>query len=184
MSGSSDEPSAARRDALDAELLLRAVALKHLDRAGWLRAGIARPESVAAHSYGVAFAALLRAGPEHDLGKLLGMALLHDLAEVVVGDITPHDGISRDEKRARERAAFDELLAHRPELRALVDELELGESPEARLVHALDKADMDVTAVAYAGLGHDTRDFRESARAAVVEVFPALRALSGETPRF
>lgn len=162
------------RDARDAELLLRAVGLKHLDRAGWKRVGVERPESVASHSYGVALAALLRARPEHDLGKLLAMALLHDLAEVVVGDLTPYDGVSREEKRERERAAIAELLAHRPELRAWVDELERGESPEARLVHALDKVDMDATAVVYAREGHDTAEFRASAREHVLDALPAL----------
>lgn len=157
----------------DAALLRTAVALKTLDRAGWKRAGIERPESVAAHSFGVAFAALLRAGPEHDLGKVLAMALLHDLAEVRVGDITPHDGISRDEKRRREHAAFGELLAHRSDLLALVAELEHGVSPEARLVHGLDKVDMDVTAEFYADAGYDTDEFRASARSAADAVWPA-----------
>lgn len=159
------------RDEADRALLVAAVGLKHLDRAGWLRAGVVRPESVAAHSYGVALAALLRARPEHDLGKLLAMALLHDLAEVEVGDITPFDGISRDEKRRRESAALDRLLAEHPSLRALVDELDANVSAEARLVHALDKVDMDVTAEVYGARGHDVAGFRASARAAVTGVF-------------
>lgn len=166
------------RDARDAELLVRAVALKHVDRAGWKRIGVAHPESVAAHSYGVALAALLRARPEHDLGKLLAMALLHDLAEVEVGDITPYDGVSREDKRAREHDAMSRLLAHRPDLRALVEELERGESAEARLVHTLDKVDMDATAVVYGRAGHDTHEFRTSAREHVLEALPALADLA------
>lgn len=34
------------------------------------------------------------------------MALAHDLAEAVVGDITPHDGVSREEKHRRENVSF------------------------------------------------------------------------------
>ena len=30
------------------------------------------------------------------------MALVHDLAESLVGDITPHDGVSKEEKYRRE----------------------------------------------------------------------------------
>jgi putative hydrolases of HD superfamily len=158
--------------ALDAALLRRVVALKHLDRAGWKRVGIVHPESVAAHSFGVAFAALLRRSSEHDLGKVLAMALLHDVAEVVVGDLTPFDGVPPDEKHARERQAFESLLAHRPDLLALVDELEAGESPEAKLVRGLDKVDMDVTAESYADAGYDTTEFRRSARDAADAVWP------------
>ena len=44
----------------DAELLAEAMRLKALDRAGWKRVGVVNPESVAAHSWGVALAALLR----------------------------------------------------------------------------------------------------------------------------
>eukprot|EP00170_Pyropia_yezoensis_P009483 contig_41929_g9519 len=42
------------------------------------------------------------------------LALVHDLAEALVGDITPHDGVSGEEKERRERAAMatirDEVL--------------------------------------------------------------------------
>lgn len=160
-------------DARDTELVRRAIALKQVDREGWKRAGVAHPESVAAHSFGVAFAALVRARPEHDLGKLLAMALLHDLAEVIVGDLTPHDGVGREEKHARERAAFETLLDGRPDLLALVDELEAGESDEARLVRGLDKVDMEFTADAYAQAGHAVDEFRVSAQKAADAVWPS-----------
>ena len=34
------------------------------------------------------------------------MALVHDLAESLVGDITPHDGVSKEEKYRRENVRF------------------------------------------------------------------------------
>jgi len=163
----------------DRALLVAAVALKHLDRSGWLRIGVDRPESVAAHSFGVALAALVHARPEHDLGKLLAMAILHDLPEIVVGDLTPFDGVSRDEKRARENVALDVLLSSHPDLRALATELERNESAEARLIHDLDKLDMDVTAEVYAARGHDVAEFHASAAPAVAR----LRASPDASPR-
>lgn len=39
------------------------------------------------------------------------MALVHDLAESVVGDITPHCGISKQEKEIRERKAMREITS-------------------------------------------------------------------------
>src|ERR671917_726404 len=68
--------------------------LKRLDRTGWVLRGLAPgAESVAAHSYGVAFAAMLLAdevrarGVGLDVERVLRLALLHDLAEARTGDM-------------------------------------------------------------------------------------------------
>jgi 5'-deoxynucleotidase YfbR-like HD superfamily hydrolase len=37
------------------------------------------------------------------------MAVVHDLAEAIVGDITPHDGISKEEKHRREKEAIEKM---------------------------------------------------------------------------
>jgi putative hydrolase of HD superfamily len=126
--------------------------------------GVERPESVAAHSWGVALLVLLRAPPELDRGKLLAMAVLHDLAEVRVGDLTPADGVPKDEKHRREREAMVALLGHRPELLALWDEAEAGVTPEARFLKRMDRADMGMQAEHYAAAGHDTTEFLDATR--------------------
>ena len=68
--------------------------LKRLDRTGWTLRGLPNgTESVAAHSFGVCTAAMLLAdellaqGVSVDVEKVLRMALLHDWAEVRVGDM-------------------------------------------------------------------------------------------------
>ncbi len=147
----------------DRRLAQEAMELKEVDRAGWKRIGMTHPESVAAHSWGVALLALLRCPPELDRHKLLAMAVLHDLAEVRVGDLTPHDGVAREEKHRREREAMDALLAHRPDLRAIWDEAEAGISPEARFLKELDRAEMGLQAERYMTLGFDTSEFLASA---------------------
>ena len=51
------------------------------------------PESIADHMYRMSIMALL-AG-EHsglDTTKCVKLAITHDIAEAIVGDITPHDG--------------------------------------------------------------------------------------------
>jgi putative hydrolase of HD superfamily len=151
----------------DRALALAAMGLKEVDRAGWKRVGVARPESVAAHSWGVALLALLRCPPELDREKLLAMAILHDLAELRVGDLTPHDGVARDEKHRREAAAMDELLADRPDLRAIWDEAEAGQSAEARLLKDLDRAEMGAQALRYEAQGVDVAEFLRSATASM-----------------
>ena len=79
--------------------------MKHLDRAGWLRVGIENPESVAAHSWGLALLCLRLAPKELDLQRVLSIALVHDLPEVIAGDITPHDNISKKHKQKLELQA-------------------------------------------------------------------------------
>lgn len=128
--------------------------LKELRRAGWARVGHPGAESVADHSWSVAMLALLHCPPELDREKLLIMALLHDLAEIVVGDITPHDGVSKADKHACEAAAMADLLAERPDLLAIWHEAEARQSPEALLLKRLDRTDMGLQAERYVQTGH------------------------------
>jgi putative hydrolase of HD superfamily len=172
------------------ELMRRALALKDAPRRGWQRVGIARPESVADHSWGVALLALLAAEPRPhlDRARLLELALVHDLGEVVTGDLVPGEYMDRAEKLARERAAFEALvepapLALRTRLLARFEELATGASAEARLVHELDKLEMAFQAERYAALGTPAETltgFHESAALGVKDggLKQALASLS------
>jgi len=156
-------------------ILLEALKLKSLPRTGWLRAGIENPESVAAHSWGVAWLSLVLCPPNLNRGRVLEMATIHDLAEVRVGDITPHDSVSRDDKHRMEDEAMDDLLevmCHRDELKALWDEYEAGKSKEARFVKQMDKLDMALQAQEYGGL----EEFIDSALEVLID--PVHRQLA------
>jgi putative hydrolase of HD superfamily len=129
--------------------------LKRTRRAGWALRGVPAAESVADHSWRMALLALLlapRAGPEVEVARCVALALVHDLAEAVVGDITPFDGISAEDKRAREEAAMHHLsaLAGDETLLELWREYDAGESPEARLVKELDRLETVLQAAEYA----------------------------------
>lgn len=160
--------------------LLAAMALKHLPRAGWVRVGVQSPESVAAHSWGVAWLALVLSPADLDRGRVLAIATIHDLAEVHVGDITPHCGVDPADKAAREAAAMAALLSGLPngdELKALWEEYEHGSSREGRFVKALDKLDMALMATVYAnGQNVDTAEFITSALSRLDD--PLLKALA------
>lgn len=147
-----------------ADLALEAMGLKEVARAGWLRVGVTAPESVAAHSWGVSFLAVLLCPPGLDREKLLVMAVLHDLAEVRVGDLTPADGVDQAEKHRREAEAMRELLEGRPELLALWEEAEAQRSPEAKFLKHLDRLDMGVQARRYMSQGVDVSEFLKSAK--------------------
>ncbi len=158
---------------------IEALGLKRVARAGWVRAGVPSPESVAAHSHGVAVLALALLPPALDRARALTFAALHDLPEVRVGDLTPHDGVAADDKRAREHAAMAALCADLPNGAALLAAFEAYEAqqcPESRFVRQLDRLDMALQAVAYArGGARGLEEFVTSALACLTE--PALAAI-------
>ena len=48
--------------------------------------------------------------PENlDLSKILQICIVHDLPESIVGDITPYDGVSKEEKKKMESKAMREI---------------------------------------------------------------------------
>ncbi|MCB9777963.1 MAG: HD domain-containing protein [Alphaproteobacteria bacterium] len=152
------------------ELLDAILSLKHVDRAGWKRVGIGAPESVAAHAAGMGLLALALCPPELDRDRVLALCLLHDLPEAVVGDITPHDGVSAQDKADRERAAAARIFATRADLWGRWEDYEKDRSPEAHFVHQLDKLDMALQALRYAAeRGADTTEFVASARARLTD---------------
>jgi putative hydrolase of HD superfamily len=139
-----------------------AAELKRLKRSGWLRCGVApeQAESVAEHALGVGLLALVlpaAAGLAVDRDRCVALALVHDLAEAIVGDLTPHDPIGPEEKHRRERAGMEQMAATLgdggAELLALWEEYEAGATAEARLVRELDVIEMAWQARAYQRAG-------------------------------
>ena len=187
--------------------LLELQRLKRLDRTGWVLRGLAPgAESVAAHSYGVAFASMLlvdeaRArGADLDAERVLRLALLHDVAETRTGDMprTVAEYYGAELRRRAERAAFDDVmrgLGGAARYGELHEDYEERASLEARLVKAADMIDLLAQALAFEragarGLdefweGADGRDFSlEGASSEVVrEVVAALVRARGELRR-
>ena len=89
------------------------------------------------------------------------MCLVHDVAEIVVGDLTPHDPIKGQEKHNLERAG---MLKIAPQWIDLFDEYEQGTSEEAQFVKTMDKLDMGLQAMNYQKQGLDLNEFITSAR--------------------
>ena len=142
------------------DALIRVYRLKDEVRAGWLLRGVTRPESVADHSWGTAYLALLYAGEAGvDRSHAVEMAVVHDLAEAVTGDVATRvasmgDGDLKRRKAARERAAMDLLRGEfgpdRAErTRALWDEYEQATTREALFVRDMNLIDMCLQALIY-----------------------------------
>lgn len=45
-----------------------------------------------------------------DIGKVIKMLVFHELGEVVIGDITPFDNVTPEEKMEKEHATINEVL--------------------------------------------------------------------------
>ena len=147
--------------------LIELMRLKHLARAGWLRIGVSQPESVAGHSWGVAWLTLLLLPDSMNRERALSYAVIHDIPEVRIGDLTPYDGVAAEEKVRRERAAMTALCAKLPRgdhLVGLWETYTQQTDEEARFVRQLDRLDMALQAVVYAQDGHDVTEFMDSAQ--------------------
>jgi putative hydrolase of HD superfamily len=121
--------------------------LKGVERRNRLADG-SRRENTAEHSWHLGMAVALLApfaGEPVDLARAITMALVHDIVEIDAGDTFAYDvGEAAASKAAREEAAADRLFGMLPpatggQLRAMWEEYERGDTPEARLVMAVDR---------------------------------------------
>lgn len=161
----------------------RAGRLKTEPRLGWfVKLGLERPESVADHSYRTALMAMVYADARRlDTGRAVKMALLHDLAEAIVGDSIPGQR-SAAQKWKMESTAMQSVMADLPgalrrEYLAAWEEFERGTTKEASLVRQMDKLEMAVQAYEYRvqDPARDVGEFLETARRSVKD--PELKRL-------
>ncbi len=130
------------------DFLLEADKLKGVERRNWLADG-SRRENTAEHSWHLGIAAMVLApfaAEPVDVGRAVCMALVHDIVEIDAGDTFAYDQTEvAATKREREEAAADRLfgvlpLAMGEHFRALWDEYERCDTPEARFVMAVDRS--------------------------------------------
>ena len=169
-------------ESLDA--LLTLLALDRLPRTGWLVAGIAAPESVAAHSLGSAFVVLALGPlvqPALDVERAVVYALLHDATEALLTDL-PRSAIEclpSGAKAEAEARAAERLLAPLSKL-AFEREAEYRSrsTREARFVALCDKLHLGVRWLGYTQTGARGLDsFRESLAALDCREFAACEEL-------
>ncbi|MEM4367056.1 MAG: HD domain-containing protein [Candidatus Anstonellales archaeon] len=149
------------------------LALKKTERRGWTRHIKAEVESIADHSFSTAvlcyaFAKEFKANRE----KAVEMALLHDLAEAITGDITPFDAKSK-EKDSLERKAEKEIepLIGKDGVK-LMKEYREGKTKLAKFVRDMNLLDMVLQAHEY----RVEREFEEYAKKRMSKKAKALLA--------
>lgn len=140
--------------------------LKTIPRSGWQKKlGIKRPESVADHAFGVAAIAMVLSDSRGlDSTKVLKMAVLHDLAESITGDLTPEDG-PKSKKKNLENAAMKKILSTlepkiQKQYNTIWEEYQKNKTPEAKLLHQVDKLEMALQANLYKKSGYSKQKLK------------------------
>ena len=113
------------------------------------------------------------------------MALVHDMAEALVGDITPMDNVAKQEKSRREAETMDyisqSLLGkvaggkQGEEIKKVWWEYENDETDEAHFVHDVDKMELLLQMVEYERSAEGKLDLGEFSRVATRIRLPEVR---------
>ncbi|CUM65476.1 uncharacterized protein PRCAT00003120001 [Priceomyces carsonii] len=87
--------------------------LKTQRRTGWVDRGIPseKVESISDHMYRMSIISMAIPRQDINLDKCVKIAVVHDIAESLVGDITPFGGVTKAEKHRRELATIHYLAS-------------------------------------------------------------------------
>lgn len=127
------------------DFILQADAEKEIERRTLISSG-KRFENDSEHAWHMALMAILLseyANEKIDVLKTVSMILIHDIVEIDAGDTYCYDYELGKSQREREVKAADRIYALLPDdqakkLRALWDEFEANDTPEANFAHAMD----------------------------------------------
>lgn len=146
--------------------------LKTQPRTGWVDKGIAvaNTESISDHMYRMSLISMALPTDTVSIDKCVKIALVHDIAETLVGDITPFGGVTKAEKHRRESETITFLAEiiqeYNPRFASEMIELWLAYEnilcPEARYVKDIDKFEMIAQAWDYEqdyGIKYDLSEF-------------------------
>lgn len=136
----------------------RACRLKEVERTGWREWNISSNgpvERIAEHIYGtqiLAMAIYSEYELDLDINRVTTMLAHHETEEIEIGDITPFDGVSDEEKKRIGKVAVNKvtkLLANNKYIRKLISEFEEGNTKEAKFAYLCDKLECILWAERY-----------------------------------
>lgn len=139
------------------QFYLMATQLKDKIRRGWELWNIDRKrvESVAEHIYGTCILAI-SIDSEFDLNidiyKVVMMLVLHEIEEVKIGDLTPFDKVTKEEKRKMGKQAVQEILnslSKKADYMELIEEFEEMKTRESIFAKMCDKLEADIQCKLY-----------------------------------
>ncbi|QSZ32544.1 hypothetical protein DSL72_002122 [Monilinia vaccinii-corymbosi] len=167
--------------------------LKTTKREGWRRFGITRGESIADHMYRMSLITMFAPASlaaKINIPHCTKMALVHDMAEALVGDITPVDGVPKCEKNRREATTMDyftkRLLGRvnggltGQQIMDIWQEYEDSVTLESQFVHDVDKIELILQMVEYERSQEPQMDLGEFSWVAAKIVLPEVKAWAAE----
>ncbi|MCL2439941.1 MAG: HD domain-containing protein [Alphaproteobacteria bacterium] len=138
------------------EFYLLCTKLKDVVRTGWKQWNVRRErvESIAEHIFGVqtlAIAMWSQYGYDIDIRKVIMMIAVHEMEELVIGDLTRWD-ITPEEKLKRGHEAVKTVLkdlVKKEEIEQLIFEYDAKETLEAKFAYRCDKMEACIQAKRY-----------------------------------
>lgn len=139
-----------------------ATKLKDMLRTGWLNWHISkeRSESIAEHVYGTSILAIALDSEldiDIDLNKVLRMIVLHELEEIIIGDLTPYDDVTEEDKLQQGADAVATVLEGmdtQTEYEQLLHEFNAHETKESQFAFMCDKLEADLQSKIYSEQGY------------------------------
>ncbi len=151
--------------------------LKNIPRVGWLQRGIPKSiaETVAEHTFEVTFWSLWLTSECDDIDKyeILAMAVLHDFAEAVIGDI-PRSALYnkhlRDIKEKWEKNVGEIIFKNDPKLKNIFEKYIQQEKIESYIIELADELSTALQSYRYKKKGFETDDILEKTILNVKEI--------------
>jgi len=87
-----------------------------------------------------------------DTEKMIDYAIVHDLTEVITGDITTFEGITKEEKKRVEKIAREYLISEYQSMlniNTLLEDFENSKDIEAKILHMIDKVHSSIEFLKY-----------------------------------
>ena len=140
------------------DFLIKTNKSKRVIRTGWKREKVRDPESVAEHSFHLSIMAMIFADEFGvDREKLIKMAVIHDLGELITGDVVWSRGKMMDiEKRTNKESQemqgiidIFKIIGKGEEFRLIFEEMLERKTAEAKIFWQLDKLEMAIQALIY-----------------------------------
>jgi len=137
--------------------------LKQKVRSGWdsthWNISNERIERISEHCVGtIALAIALKSEFEFDIdiNKVISILCVHEVGEIKIGDITPFDDITPEQKQEIEHKAIIEVignLSNKDNIINSIFEFDKKETNEAKFAHYCDKLEADIQAKVYQDMG-------------------------------
>ena len=162
-------------------------------REGWRRFGISSGESIADHMYRMSIITMLAPpslSSRLNIPHCTKMALVHDMAEGLVGDLTPIDMVPKKEKNRREAETMDYVSTTLlgkvhggipgQAIQQIWREYEDSLTLESQFVHDVDKIELILQMVEYERAHDATLDLSEFAWVAKKILLPEMKVWADE----